>query len=73
MPMAAATSPPPRVDRRRGARLAIALAGATMLAAMLVVSVATRSTTSTRTPITGLPASPVMRATRVTGFQIGSP
>jgi hypothetical protein len=48
-------------------------AGATMLAAMLVVSVATSSTTMARMPSMGLSYSRVRRARRSIGFQIASP
>ena len=69
----AAITPPVRKVMRRGARLASVKAGETMLAAMLVVSVATAITTMDTIPSHALPPSRVSRATSSTGFQIASP
>src|SRR3989442_1336349 len=73
MPIAAAIRPPSLKLTRRGARFAKPFAGATMLAAMLVVSVATRIATIATIPSNGLRDSAVSRANRSTGFQIARP
>src|SRR6059058_6349740 len=73
MPIAAAITPPSLKLTRRGARFANPFAGATMFAAMLVVSVATRIATIATIPSNGLRDSAVSWASRSTGFQIARP
>ena len=68
MPMPAVMYPPILNEIRDGARLEKPLAGATMLAAMLVVSVAISSAPSASTT-----PSPPMRPASATGSQIASP
>jgi nucleobase:cation symporter-1, NCS1 family len=58
---------------RRGARFEKLLAGATTLAAMFVLSVASASTSMAVRPRSGLSYSAVSRASRSMGFQIASP
>ena len=71
--MIPAINPPRRKPIFCGARLAKLLAGETTLAAMLVLRVATSSTSIEMIPVKGLWFSAVMRASSCTGSQIASP
>ena len=73
MPMAPAISPPIRKLIFWGETFEKLMAGATTLAAILVLSVATTSTAIENRPSSGLPASALRRASRSTGFQMASP